>query len=330
MNRTMLAVVVGLLAMSAATSQADTQADLERQLQLLMDWWPGEYDNHEQIVRQSGGGLSKPVYAPHFRVHAHYLRVELPELGAHVLYAEEYKNGVPADLHLARLYSVAIDQDARALRVKPHDPPAGADLAGAHGDPARVEALAAGTLRTGPEACDLLLRFEGGQFRGGTRPGACQRNDAYEHLEIVIGPDYYWFRERRTSEPGGEPAWEGAPAPGGAYFELSRVRWFSCTVNYNLEGKMAETERLATVRLHSEGGVAPIAYPDGRRLSLVLHRRAFRSPAVRRFYILRLHEDGHHVPISYSYTQDTAPRFGMNLGWFYTLCRDEAEPPAGD
>ena len=92
---------------------------------------------------------------------------------------------------------------------------------------------------------------------------------------------------------------------------------------------MAETERLTAVRLHSEGGVAPIAYPDGRSLSLVLHRRAFTSPPVSRFFILRPHEERHHVPISHSYTLDTAPRFGMSLGRLYTLCREEAGPSAG-
>jgi hypothetical protein len=310
MKRALLCLAVGLLIVSATVSDADTEADLKRQLQLLMEWWPGEYDNHEQIVRQSGGGLSKPVYEPHSRIHAHYRRVDLPSLGEHVLYAEEYRNDDPADLHRARFYSVRIDLDARALRAKPHDPPSEADLVGAHADPARIRALAAGKLISGDGACDLLLRFEGGQFRGRARPGACGRDEGYE---IIVGPDDYWFREGSA----------GAPGPDAAYYELSRVKWFSCTVNYNLEGKMAETERLTTVRLHSEGGVAPIAYPDGRQLSLVLHRRAFTSPPERRFFILRLHEDGHHVPISYSYAQDTAPRFGMNLGWFYTLCRED-------
>ena len=36
---------------------------------------------------------------------------------------------------------------------------------------------------------------------------ACKRDDAYDQHEIVVGPDYYWFRERHTSEPRGEPAW---------------------------------------------------------------------------------------------------------------------------
>ena len=45
-----------LLLAPCAVAQSD--ADLSAQLTRLMEWWPGEYDNHEQIVRQSGGGLS--------------------------------------------------------------------------------------------------------------------------------------------------------------------------------------------------------------------------------------------------------------------------------
>jgi hypothetical protein len=34
------------------------------------------------------------------------------------------------------------------------------------------------------------------------------------------------------------------------------------------------------------------------------------------------------VPIAYAYTVDDADRFGLNLGWYYTLCylREDAPP----
>ena len=101
----------------------------------------------------------------------------------------------------------------------------------------------------------------------------------------------------------------------------TKAQYFSCVVNYNLAGDMTRTENLTTVELHDQGGVAPVDYPDGRQLSLVLHRRAFGVPTDRTFRILRLHEDGHAVPLSYAYADSAADRFGFNLGWFYTLCR---------
>ena len=95
---------------------------------------------------------------------------------------------------------------------------------------------------------------------------------------------------------------------------------------------MTNTEFLTTVRLHDQGGEAPIDYPDGRALSLVIHSRAFTSPPDHTYPIFRVHERGEHVPIAYGYAVDEAERFGLNLGWFYTLCRvatdEELSPEA--
>ena len=71
-----------------------------------MEWWPGEYDNHEQIVRQSGGGFAVPVYEPVFRIHSHYVRLDLPELGENVLYVEEYRNNDPSNISRIRVYAL--------------------------------------------------------------------------------------------------------------------------------------------------------------------------------------------------------------------------------
>ena len=48
---------------------------------------------------------------------------------------------------------------------------------------------------------------------------------------------------------------------------------------------------------------------------------AIRSYYAHRNGLRRLHENGHHVPLSYAYADSAADRFGLNLGWFYTLCR---------
>ena len=112
-----------------------------------------------------------------------------------------------------------------------------------------------------------------------------------------------------------------------AFLELTKARWFSCTVNYNLDGDMTKTEFLTAIRLHDQGGEAPIAYPDGRDLTFIIHTRAFSSPPERTYPLFRIHETGNHVPIAYAYAVDDAERFGLNLGWFYTLCRVETDAP---
>ena len=89
---------------------------------------------------------------------------------------------------------------------------------------------------------------------------------------------------------------------------------------------MTQTQKLNEVSLHDQGGSADIEYPGGRKLSLVLHNRAFTTPTKNRFRILRLHENNTAVPLAYGYAGTETDRFGFNLGWFYTLCRPSGEP----
>jgi hypothetical protein len=173
----------------------------------------------------------------------------------------------------------------------------------------------------------VSLSYEGDRFRGRMKDRACtmavggsREKNAWFEYRIVVGPDRYWFKDKARLLTDNSVAWELAPGSED-FFQASRAQSFSCVVNYNVDGDMTRTEKLTTVSLHDQGGEAAIEYPGGRNLSLVLHRREFSVPSERTFRILRLHEDQHHVPLSYTYADSAADRFGMNFGWFYTLCQ---------
>ncbi len=310
---------------------AYTQAELDSQRELLMAWWSGEFDNNEQIVRQSGGGLSQPKFAPHFRIHGHYRRVELPALGTHVLYVEEYKNNDPADLYRIRLMSLHTDADSNGIRVQLYSPKDQKALAGSHADLDKITTAPIEQWRALSAGCTVFLAYEGTQFRGGMNRRACigtdpegnQRNAWFDYT-IVVGPEYYWFKDSLRALDDDRVVWELAPGSAD-FFQADRARWFSCVVNYNADGNMTQPERLTEVSLHDQGGSAAIDYPGGRKLSLVLHNRAFSTPTNNRFRILRLHEDNPTVPLAYAYAGTETERFGINLGWFYTLCRPTGE-----
>ena len=54
--RSLVIMIVGLLTVAApAHAQTYSKGALDGHLRLIMEWWPGEYDNHEQIVRKSLG-----------------------------------------------------------------------------------------------------------------------------------------------------------------------------------------------------------------------------------------------------------------------------------
>ncbi|NKB45290.1 MAG: hypothetical protein GKS03_13540, partial [Alphaproteobacteria bacterium] len=195
-----LSLIVSVLPVSAQTF---SRGELEGHLRLAMEWWPGEYDNHEQIVRRSGGGISIHQYEPIFRIHSHYIAIDLPDLGENVLYVEEYLNADPSKISRIRVYSLSVDEAEQAVKVKlyafkdGHD-----DWIGARLDPDRLATISATDLREFSDPCDVYLRFEGGQFNGGMKRESCGKNEWFEY-QVVLGPDYNWTRDRLISRETG-------------------------------------------------------------------------------------------------------------------------------
>jgi hypothetical protein len=289
-----LCVALGLAAASSSPAvAAHSEYDLKAQLALLMQWWPGQYDNHEQIVRQSGGGLSPLADQPFHRVHSRYERVNGSSLGSNVISVVDYRDDDPAKVLRTRTYVLDVDKTAGALRLAQFAPKAAGSTE---------------LVSLGPR-CDLLLRFVGGQFEGSLPPGTCRIGGQTVEYGLVVGPRYTWFRER----------------PGFDWFEQTKARPFTCTVHENADGDMRKTRFLRTIRLHDQGGQADIAWPDGRTLTFTIHTRAFTSPPSLEYPLFRIHEKGKDVPIAYAYAVDDAARFGLNLGWFYVRCYAEGQ-----
>jgi hypothetical protein len=286
----------------AAGEAPRRKEDLAAQFARLTSLWPGVYDNNEQIVRQSGGGLGLPASAPFHRLRSIVTAVSRPDLGERVLELRQFRDNDPSRVVRHQMLVPAIDAVAGGIRVRR------IDVAPAPGPGSGASRPAA------PPPCDLLLYWEGTAFRGAADPGCPGRGRDASREEAVLGPREYWQRE----VPAG-PGW----------FEQTRARDFRCVVNHSADGDMTRTKRLATIDVDDQGGEADIAWPDGRTLTFIVHRRAFNSPPDREFVLYRIHEKGRHVPLAYAYAEDTATRFGLNLGWFYILCAPRDATPPG-
>lgn len=313
-----LSLIVLALPISAQTFN---EQELKGHLRLIMQWWPGEYDNHEQIVRRSAGSMTAPVYEPVFRIHSHSIQLDLPELGENILYVEEYLNADPTNISRIRIYKLIVDEPQQAIRIKLYSLKGGHEkFIGARLDPERLAKIKPSDLTPFSDSCDIYMRFEGGQFNGGMELESCGK-DAWFEYQVVLGPDYNWTRDRQINRQTGEVHWNQTKDDNYTWIQMSKARTFACSVNHNPNGDMTKTEALTEIELHDQGGAVDVAWPDGRTLEFQLHTREFTSPSERKFPLFRILEKGEHVPIAYAYTVDDADRFGLNLGWFYVLCR---------
>jgi hypothetical protein len=276
---------------------------------VLTDLWSGLYDISEELITGEAGESPLAALTEQERVQINVRRISLPWLGTHVLYVEEYPYDEPFERRRRVLLSVEPVAADGTLRVRQFTRKADA------GNPT---ALTADDVES-VEGCDLFLRRDGGQFRGGTRGRGCLRREAREALwldyRVVIGDGLFWYRKRMLTLAGDELVEEIAGFP---HVDLEEARLFSCGVSWT---HARERRSLDSVDLHDRGGRARFRTPDGRELQLELHGRDWPLSAGRESLVLILTDGkGAGETIASSWTSLDAARVGIDIGWLTIDC----------
>jgi hypothetical protein len=271
------------------------------------------YDMSEELV--SGAAQDSPL-APltdQARVQINVRRIQLPWLGTHVLYVEEYPYDEPFELR--RRVLLSIDPEIAAdgtLHVRQFTRRADADNA---------STLTQSDVESVP-GCDLYLRREGGQFRGGTRGRDCLESESGQKrwldYRVVIGDGLFWYRKRRLALANDELAEEIAGFP---HVDLDEARLFSCGISWAGPNDKGRRKSIENVDLHDRGGRARFHVPDGRELQLELHGRDWPLSEGRESLVLILtspRADGE--AIASSWTSLNAARVGIDIGWLAVDC----------
>ncbi len=311
---------VGFAAIVSANAQERRYTLLERELEYLMEIWPGTFDNREQV--QFDADTGKPSYesGAHLRVHGQISQIDLPQFGAHVLYVEEYKNDDPKDIFRQRLYELSADESEKAIRIKLHFFNDEKKWLGAHNDPSILHGLTRGDTNTNP-GCDVLLRRDGTVLAGGIKQGACAGGEGaervYSEYQLRIGEDGYAFRDRFVSTESGE---EAEAVAGFQWHDLRRARWFQCMIDFPYEaGKPAMyTEHYA--RVHDQGGIFSFTHPDGRPMTLSMRNR-WSYGMQRDSFVIKVHDGGEPAPdLVYAWGSPGDDRIGLNPSWIRVQC----------
>jgi CpeT/CpcT family (DUF1001) len=276
----------------------------------LMQLWSGIYDITEELV--AGSEEDSPLATVTERVQINVRRVTLPWLGTHILYVEEYPFDEPFELRRRVLLSIEPERTADgSLRVRQF-------TRKASGNPA---ALTPDDIESMP-GCDLFLKRDGAQFRGGTRGQQCLDTEGAEQrwldYRVVIGDGLFWYRKRRLTVPYDELAEEIAGFP---HLDLDEARLFSCGISWAPSREKAPPKLIDNVDLHDRGGRARFRTPDGRALQLELHGRDWPLSEGRESLVLTL-ADGKadSEPIASSWTSLGAARVGIDIGWLKIDC----------
>jgi len=80
---------------------ADDVAILDKDFRTMMQWFPGVYDNQEQVYFEAEQQVDEALH--HERIHHVFAPVDLPAFGEHVFYVQQHLNDDPSDIYRQRI-----------------------------------------------------------------------------------------------------------------------------------------------------------------------------------------------------------------------------------
>ena len=309
---------------SAAPLQATGPAAPVDERNALTELWAGMYDITEELIAGAARDTPLSALTEQSRVQVNVRRIELPWLGTHVLYVEEYPYDDPFERRRRVLLSLEPPAADGTLRVRQFTRKAGAGNA---------STLSADQVESDAD-CDLFLRHEGAQFRGGTRERTCLEQGAHEprwiDYRVVIGDGLFWYRKRKLTLEQDDLVEEIAGFP---HVDLEKARLFSCGMSWASAKDKGPRRPLDSVDLHDRGGRARFRTPDGRELQLELHGRDWPLSTGRESLVLILRDArAANDSIASSWTSLDAARVGIDIGWLAVDCApvvsDTGEQPS--
>ncbi len=300
----------------AATATPLTRMDKE--VIAVMSMWPGDYDNREQVQIDTDMGRTK---AEHLRMHAAVRQVDLPAIGPHLLYIEDYNNNDTTQSVRHGIYEVMADNDGKSVRVKTYQFKDPTKWRGAGNDLGKLKTMSRADLAE-VVGCDITLKRDGDAFGGGTTAKTCMIGKATARdFQARLMNDQVWLRERTINPKTAAVIDQTANF---AWHQMERARFFSCMIDPP-RSMQKPGQNGHVVRIHDQGGTYTFPYADGRTLFMSL-RNTWSYNMNRKTLVVTLQEnDENGKGLGYAWSEPGADRLGMNPLWIHVQC-DLATP----
>lgn len=175
---------------------ADIQRELNAAVNQMMAIWPGVYHNDAQIEVDKVRGYTSWRDGGHAQVTSSIVTVNLPGIGANLLYVEDYLDGDPTKIFRQKLYALEADVERSAVKLTLHSFHDAEAVAGAHTKPSKLDGLTTDDIRN-REGCEMYFRPLGDGFSGAFDYGACTTDTGMvADNRIFVAPGHYWFSDQ--------------------------------------------------------------------------------------------------------------------------------------
>ena len=292
---------------------------LENDLSRFLKWFPGEYNNHEQVWLQKG--VEEDVVFSH--VHHIFASVEAQKVSAHVFYIEQrfVESGA---LFRQRLYTIKKSNDKRSLRLDIYKFKDEKKWSNLHTKPTKAHQLDMGDLIP-MSGCEVYWSYdqEKQHFTGSMPKDKCRIVSKRSGKTMIISDDLIlesnaiMIRDVARDEQGkvlfgypDKPHYRNVKVryyqgwavvrPGGSKHDSEEGRW---DINKNLH-------------IHSEGGKLPLLGPNdiptGYSIQLARVTRPSSKTEVLKMSVV---DDTTEDTLAYTWTTPNSERIGLNLLW---------------
>ncbi len=178
---------------------------LEKDLKVLLEWFPGEYDNHQQVYREAVENI--PKERRHRQTHHIFHAVELDFIPGRILYAQQSQHYDLDDLYRQRIYAFEIDETEQAIRLRIYTPKDPSKLKNGHLNSAVFGTLQPDDFFLKP-GCDVFWKREGAVFKGYLKENACNyysdrfETQVYLNETLVLRRDALLLDDMATDADG--------------------------------------------------------------------------------------------------------------------------------
>ena len=299
--------------------RADEAAVLDKDCRTMMQWFPGVYDNQEQVYFEAEQEVDEALR--HERIHHVFEPADLPAFGEHVFYVQQHLSDDPAQIYRQRIYTFQPDYDEGAVRLTIHIPNDVASLVDAHLDPTKLTGLLPEQTRVLP-GCDVFWRRQDNHFVGYMRPNACSYVSSESGKRIIFNDDLLltedalWISDRAQDEEGNRVFGH----PTGVPHKNRKARRFECWMTaMQRDGEWTFRRGL---EIYDQGGMVWLATEEQPPEKVGIKMRNVRWPYGnnRPSLVLYAYRPDEDLAVSYAWADPSAQRIGINLRWMQASC----------
>ena len=317
--------IFSLTCMATSASADENSIQAQQDFERFLQWFPGEYDNNEQVWQQ--GVEEIPEDDRHEHIHHIFLPVKAPAIGEHTFFIRQYQDGDYENVYRQRLYNFKLEEETGAVRLQIFRFKDEVKYKNTNEDPSVIESITMDEVSNMP-GCDVFWSSRGDWYIGEMKEKACfyhserMGQNIYITDTLKLTDSEIWIHDEGFDEDGNRIFGNDVP------HKNRKVRYFKgwAALQKKLIDESADEEEMvffSGLKMHNEGQIIPLITEDGVETgySVELAQLTYQETQTRILKLALIDKEGY--AFTYVWANPEAQRIGINLRWMQVGMTDE-------